>query len=196
LDQVVHEWAVTNSISFAQALDVYDSWRDMGLTIWTDASLRNSLSSFFLHVREAERSSSRYKEHFDSQRSAWALEAIKHVALINLAGTAGVLTLQSTNSAKASLSWPLILFLIGALVSVLTFLIGALVYASRSDLEGAHALKSKYASSWSALTDASTTYRKGLDALREKNNAWTLSIITALAFTIGGAVTLACIQFG
>lgn len=194
-DKIVADWAATNSVPSVRAFAVYDSWRKQGLSEWTPPVLQQELTNFFLHVRAVEQDAISGAAAFDAQRTAWALEAVKHVALINLAGIAGILTLQSTDKAKASLFWPLALFLAGVVFSVLTFAVAAVFYSKRADLERSRGLAGAKANNWSALVDVHTVYAENYEKLRPHFQACVLIMISAFASTFIGAILLAMIQF-
>ncbi|MBO9332677.1 hypothetical protein GHR37_26385 [Achromobacter xylosoxidans] len=194
-DHIVSSWAAANSVPSVRAFAVYDAWYSQGLVAWSEAELRQELGNFFIHVRDTEQYSVRSTEALESQRTAWALEAVKHVALINLAGIAGILTLQTTDKAKASLFWPLSLFLAGAVLTALTFTVAAVLYAKRADLERARAFAALNANGWQALVEAHNKYVSGHTGLRTLFRNCVLLIISAFASTFIGAVALAIIQY-
>jgi hypothetical protein len=146
-------WAQGQSQPSVQVQAVAQSWLDEGMTAWTSESIREALEGFF---RVANQSTIQYElaaAHEKSSQANWAIECVKHIALINLAGIAGVVTLLAGQTPpKPGIQLALIFFILGSLSAVLSFLAGAGTFGESAAANRRRADLARNAKKWDGLT--------------------------------------------
>lgn len=175
-------WALNKSLPQAQAQAVVQSWLDGGNTVWTAETLHNSLDGFFRAANLVMTEHKLSATHEKNTQAIWAIECIKHIALTNLAGIAGAVTLLASDNAKPGTQGALVFFILGSLASILTMLLGAGAFGDSATANRLRAYQVEKATKWEDIKNPPSP--RGKDTL---GNLTAILIITSLTLTTLGA---------
>lgn len=89
-----------------------------------------SLNHFYGRIDEEARGTTQALNMLVTPASAWGLEVVKHLAIINTTGIAGSAALLTRFDEEADFRYALILFTVGILISLLTLWLGSQVFSS------------------------------------------------------------------
>ncbi|MEN4918275.1 hypothetical protein ABE485_06350 [Achromobacter spanius] len=188
--QVAIEWAVDNSVPAAQAAKVVEGWFSEGMSLWGRPALLQSLKVFFLQARNSAELFEKLAEIEREKHSAWALEAVKHIAIASVTGLAGSATLIASDSKNGWTIAALACFALAMALSIGTFIAGASTFLADAKANTELAWNAKFAHRWDQLTQRPAEAEgKAKKPSRHTGAAFLLLAIAAVIVGIAFIVT-------
>lgn len=186
--RIAHDWAIAHGVLPSRAVGVVDFWRAQGRPVGTRHELEQALAVFFIAAKDCADLYHAVHRHAEGLRSNWAIETVKHLALINLAGLAGAVTLLASATPPSGIESALHCFVLGMMLTLVTFILFVAAFSARSSRARGQALAANAANSWAQLETV-----HGAPERKEKmlHHAAALALVAAFVSTLAAAFLLA-----
>lgn len=186
--RIAHDWAIVHGILPSRAIGVVDFWQAQGRPAGTQRELEQALAVFFIAAKDGADLYHAMHRHAEELRSNWSIETVKHLALINLAGLAGAVTLLASAEPPSGIESALHCFVLGMMLTLVTFIFFVLAFSARSARARRQALAANAANSWAQLE---TVHGSPERKERTLHHAAVVALLAAFASTLTAAFLLA-----
>lgn len=152
------KWSIEHGVDTLRMLKFADS-----VLAEADKHLGLSAADLLTHLEWFKRNSAatieawrEYELSQDQRRDTWILEAVKHIAIANVAGVAGATALLAGRGENQMASYSVMAFCVGLLAAVIDFASNAEAHHRRAKDSRARIAAARAATSWKDLIDNET----------------------------------------